>query len=598
MEDNTKNKEKNQKNVDWDKAKNNLNSAKKNVEEFKIDLEKAIQDLGYQNTSLEDFLSMPEPDIDEDHERAKKFLALKEQCKIYIESNNHLDNVIIIGPSNLNEVIELAEKLLVKYSMEKNIYQRSRSIVRVASAVALPEEKKVKKFRSKDAAVIQEVDQSLLTLLLSDIGKFYRLDSDGNASITNCPEKIARYLLAKKEWNLPILTGIINTPTLRKDGSILKTFGYDELSGLLFISDGCDFDNISESPTPEEIAIAKNDLLNIFKDFPFEDEASRSVAIAAVLTALVRGSISSAPMFGFSAPKMSSGKSLLADIVSLFLTGKRNSVISQSQSESEEKKRIISILLEGDPIVCYDNIEKPFGSPTLCSILTEENYKDRILNKNETKSVLTNITFLATGNNLTFAGEISTRALLCKLDPKVERPEERSFDVNLRVYIPQNRYHLVSKCLTLLRGYIAAEKPNQNLKTLGRFEEWSDLIRSAIVWLGLADPCDTRKSIEDSDPIRLNLNSLFYCWHELFKSRGVKAIEIVDKAKSEENEIAKTLKETLIELAINNKGEIDSRILAKKLSLYKNRIEGGYRLLNKGNHQGTTLWAVEKINNE
>ena len=58
-------------------------------------------------------------------------------------------------------------------------------------------------------------------------------------------------------------------------------------------------------------------------------------------------------------------------------------------------------------------------------------YKDRLLGGNETRTVLTTATFLATGNNLIFMGDISTRALLCKLDPKVEHPEERSFTVRL-----------------------------------------------------------------------------------------------------------------------------------------------------------------------
>ena len=589
MNNSNKNQEKNQKNNPQDQ----LISAKKELEEFKLNLEKQISQLGYEGISIEEFKKMSEPNIDEDPDLTRKVLLLKEECEKYFDYKSKLDDAIILTPSNLNEVINSAEDLLFKYSLDKGIFQRSRSIVRVIRAKFLPEEKRFKRSRAKDAAIIQEVDQAYLTLLLSELGKFSRLDSNGNICQINCPEKISKYLLAKKEWKLPMLTGIINTPTLRYDGSILDKQGYDEFSGLLLVSNEFDFEKIPENPTPQEIEEAKNIILRIFKDFPFENEASLSVALAAVLTALIRKSIPTAPLFGFSAPVMSSGKSLLADIVSLVLTGRPNGVISLTDSETEERKRILSILLEGESLVCYDNVDKPFGNATFCSILTQQEYKDRILNKNETKTVPTNITFLVTGNNLTFIGDISTRALICKLDPKVERPEERRFDLNLYEYIPQNRGMLVSKFLTLLRGYIVAGKPKQDFKQYARFEEWSDLVRATIVWLGLADPCETRKDIEEEDPIRLQLSALFNSWYEIFGDEEVKVRELIDKANSSE-EKSHALKEALIEMS-GNKGEINVHKLPRKLASFKNLFAGWHRVLNKGANQATTFRAVEQI---
>ncbi len=100
-----------------------------------------------------------------------------------------------------------------------------------------------------------------------------------------------------------------------------------------------------------------------------------------------------------------------------------------------------------------------------------------VLGGNETRTVLTNATFLVTGNNLVFMGDISTRALLCKLDPQIERPEEREFSVDLRTYIPEHPTDLVNAGLIILRAYDVAGKPLQNIKPFGRFEEWSNWIR-------------------------------------------------------------------------------------------------------------------------
>lgn len=64
--------------------------------------------------------------------------------------------------------------------------------------------------------------------------------------------------------------------------------------------------------------------------------------------------------------------------------------------------------------------------------------------------------------------------------------------------------------LTILKAYHHAGRPEQKIRPFGRFEEWSNLVRSAIVWLELPDPCESRKGIEESDlsAFRLNCFSL------------------------------------------------------------------------------------------
>jgi hypothetical protein len=84
----------------------------------------------------------------------------------------------------------------------------------------------------------------------------------------------------------------------------------------------------------------------------------------------------------------------------------------------------------------------------LCSILTQETWKDRILGKTGMATVPTCTTWLATGNNLLIVGDLSTRALVCDLDAKVEHPEERKFDINLYEYVPAHRDELVPAALT------------------------------------------------------------------------------------------------------------------------------------------------------
>jgi|SRR5579872_1050236 len=571
------------------------NTVHENLLKEEHELNEKKKEFGYGYTTWEQLLELAIEDLDQ--EKAEKIILLKESYKAFQIQKQSFESTIYLEPSKLPEAVDSAEKLLLK--QQDHIFQRSGKLVRITKIAHSPCNNNTLIKRSNDSVIIKEIDQAFLTVYLTKMGNFVIFDGrSGNLKKIDCPERISKYLIAKQEWNIPILTGIINAPTLRIDGTILDEPGYDSASGLLFFPGDYKFEKIPLQPTFEDAQNAKDILLYILKDFPFEDEASKSVAVAAILTVLIRKSINTAPLFGFTAPKMASGKSLLADVISLIGTGKTNSVIPQAENETEEKKRIMAVLIEGDPIVCYDNIEKPFKSAALCSILTQQEYKDRLLGGNETRTVLTNATFLVTGNNLVLMGDISTRSLLCKLDPKVEHPEERSFALDLRKYIPKNRGELVKAGLTILYAYYIAGKPIQNIKQFGRFEEWSDWVRSSIVWLGMSDPCESRKDIESNDPIRILISSFFTAWYEIFGSRPVKIKELKDMSfNTDANpETSETLREAISELAADNKGNINSRSLARKLALYKNRIENGFCLEQSGKHQGTSLWRVRKVN--
>lgn len=496
---------------------------------------------------------------------------------------------IVVCPGNLHIATDEAEGILLK--SDTGIFQRGGRLVRAVPAATKPSDSSIS--RSENAYIITDVNFTYLTELLTQKALWTTMNRKGKKKDIDCPEKIAKTLIARGQWKLPVLRGLIHAPTLRPDGSIIDRPGYDPMTGLLFLGYDTYWEPILVKPTFEDAQCALEKLTIVLEGFPFANLESKSVAIAGILTALVRKSIATAPMIGITAPKMGSGKSLLADAIALIATGKPNSVLSMAENEIEERKRLLSVLMEGDLMICYDNVERPFGSPSLCSVLTQKEFKDRVLGGSSTATVPTDSCFLATGNNLTFIGDLSTRTLLCQLDPRIERPEERSFSINLHKYIPENRPRLVNAGLTILRAFHIAGRPMQKIKQFGRFEEWSDWIRSAIVWLGLPDPCLSRKEIESTDPIRTALGTLFSAWFAIFGPTPVKVKELVVKAQ-ESSEASATLYEALLCLAGTNKGELNERWLGNKLKNFKNRIEQGYRLEVAGERQGTTLWKVTK----
>ena len=238
-------------------------------------------------------------------------------------------------------------------------------------------------------------------------------------------------------------------------------------------------------------------LLDLLRDFPFiETEGYHvgpdcAVALVAILTGPIRRLLRTAPGFLFTAPTAGSGKTLLANVVSLICTDRPAPTMRQGANDEELEKRIGAFLLQGVSMLNIDNMERALGGELLCSLLTEPEVTIRILGESRVPALPTNFLFMTTGNNAEVKGDMRRRMLLCGLDPKSESPEKRSFEVDLYNYIPLHRGELITAALTILSAYHCAGQPNQGLEPYGSFSG-SDWVRSALVWLDCADPCLTR----------------------------------------------------------------------------------------------------------
>jgi hypothetical protein len=97
------------------------------------------------------------------------------------------------------------------------------------------------------------------------------------------------------------------------------------------------------------------------------------------------------------------------------------------ETNEEAAKLALSVLMQGESVVLLDNVDRPLEGDWLCIILTEEKYSGRVLGSLEIIEVPTNVTWLSTGNQLVISGDLRTRTLMCRIDPQMERPAERTF---------------------------------------------------------------------------------------------------------------------------------------------------------------------------
>jgi hypothetical protein len=339
---------------------------------------------------------------------------------------------------------------------------------------------------------------------------------------------------------LPELTGIIQTLTLRSDGSVLDAPGYDAATGLLFIPPpGMTWPAIPPRPTRDDAVAAIELLRRPLREFPFDDPegtpagTSEAVALSMLLTVPIRRSLRSAPGFAATAPSPGTGKSLLMDLAGVLATGQPVAAMSYTDDPAEERKRLAAALAEGRPVVAIDNIGRVLDSDTLCSILTQATFSERLLGKSESMTLSTNVCVTLNGNNLVVAADLTRRIVIIRLDSKEPRPDEvpHSFDVIEEVQ--RDRGALVAAALTVIRAYLVAGCPAVGVRPYGSFDQWSTWVRSALIWAGVADPCGGRAAMEASDPARDVAIAVLLAWYKEFtvrKAEGEPAAVTVAKA--------------------------------------------------------------------
>ncbi len=424
----------------------------------------------------------------------------------------------------LPRIVSQAEQALLSAGL--GLYQRGPFIVRPGWVRVTVSDQ-----RDISAQRILEVADHAMVEAMTQAADWERFDGRSEEWVTiDAPIKVANtYRQRTGHWRLPVLTGLINAPTLRADGSVLAAPGYDRATGLLLDTQGAKFPRVPANPTQADAAAALALLDGLVATFPFVDCPSRAVALSAILTACIRRSLPTAPMHAFTAPTAGSGKSMLVDLASVIATGREAGVIAQGRTEEELEKRLGALLLAGDQVIAIDNCETPLGGEFLCSMLTQRIVRARILGKSEAPELPANACVTATGNNLVLVGDMTRRAILCRLDPMHERPELRQFGSNPIETVKADRGRYLIAVLTILRAYHAVGRPGQP-PPLGSFEDWSSWVRAALLWLGHADPVDTIEGAREMDPKLDALTAVVTQWRQVVGDRAVSVRDVIETA--------------------------------------------------------------------
>ena len=333
----------------------------------------------------------------------------------------------------------------------------------------------------------------------------------------------------------------------------------------------------------------------LLEDFPFTDDASRSVALSALITPVVRGAMPVAPMHAITATAPGSGKSYIVDLVSAISAGERAPVISAGRTEEETEKRLGAAIIEGQPLISIDNVNGELGGDALCQMIERPIVSVRPLGTSKLMKVPSRACCFATGNNIQLVGDMTRRVVLCSLDPDMERPELRKFHGDPFAAVVADRGAYIAAALIIVRAYAVAGYPGL-LTPLASFEAWSRLVRSALVWLERADPIETMEKARSEDPVTSTLNNLFAVWHGAVGSMPHTTAQLIAAAEtvnSMGNAVATELRLALNEVGQDRSGKLSGMRLGIYLARYAGRIVGGLKLVKQeDSHAKQKAWQI------
>jgi hypothetical protein len=379
---------------------------------------------------------------------------------------------------------------------------------------------------------------------------------------------------------------------------VLSAAGYDQVTRVYYApSPSLRLPAIPAEPERDNVKHAVTLLDEVLEGFPFVDGASKANAYAMLLTPTVRRTVlGSIPIALVDAPQAGTGKSLLAEIVALIHTGSDAAMqpAPTRGDESEWRKMLGAVLLNGNALTVFDNVDHRLQSASLALAVTASTWTDRILGQTKTSTLPVRCTWIATGNNLQLGADLPRRCYWIRLDSGSSQPWQRTGfrHPDLKGWVREHCGELLGALLTIARAWFVAGKPEGLTETLGGFESWAKIVGGILAHAGI--PCflqNLDRLYEESDPSQLQWEAFLLAILDSFDNRGFTIKELVELL-PENSELPQALPDELADA--DRKGSLQRR-LGRAFSERVGRRYGakGLHLVKSGtNRNKVVLWRV------
>jgi hypothetical protein len=264
---------------------------------------------------------------------------------------------------------------------------------------------------------------------------------------------------------------------------------------------------------------------------------------------------------------------------------------TQGRDDEETRKRLFTALRTGCRALVWDNVTGTFDSASMAAFITADAMIDRVLGKSESIRIPNRALLILTGNNMSLAGDLPRRVIICRIDPETDQPFARQFDLDPLQWVLEHRAEMLAGACILIRArFTHMETPAPG--RLASFEAWDGLVRQTVCWADVAlrpgafgDPMDLVREAQAADPESDALFSLLDALRDQFGSGEFNAKEVQVAAKA--SMIQSPLALALLDLA-GDRALVSVKSLGRVLKFREGRIVHGLRLTGR---QDTTTGA-------
>jgi bifunctional DNA primase/polymerase-like protein/primase-like protein len=471
--------------------------------------------------------------------------------------------MIVVNDVQLRETIEESAKA-VRNANEANLvlFVRDRVLVRLV--------------RRDVGATIVIVTMIALYALLTKVANWFKVSAEGILEGAKPEKDVAHIFIEEPPDDLPPLQTVVSAPLFLSDGTLINSVGYHRDHAVYFDStNAIVVDAPANAPTEEDVHAAKKLLvLDLLVDFPFETDADFAMAIGAFVLPFVRRMIDGCvPIHLFEAPTPGSGKTLIAKLISLVVTGLTAEIGVLPTDEAETRKKITALLTSSPQIIDLDNApqRKMIDSPVLAAVATSETWTDRILGVSKSITVRNQALWIVTANNPRLSMELARRCIRIRVTPATDRPWERKKFKHPKIeqWTKQHRRELIQAIVVLVLNWIAKGKP-AGTESLGSFENWAAVIGGILEAAGIPGFLKNQHQLYESADAETELwRDFTTAWYGNF---GIEPQTIATLLKLCDD------KELLNEILGDGTDRSRSTRLGKHLKSQRGRIYGNLRI--------------------
>lgn len=352
------------------------------------------------------------------------------------------------------------------------------------------------------------------------------------------PDTLLNDMVYFPDQTVPAIDAIVRIPTVRPDGTIHDTAGYDATSRIWYAPE-LQLEDVPMRPNDSDMRRALQTIITPFRQFPFVEQSGALAAMmACLLDQVVRPMISGPrPLYAFDAPALfgqGSGKTLIAQALSAIVTGREVGVTPWPEDPKELPKIITSKLLAGELFVVFDNLTGIVSNKDLAACATSTVWSARLLHKNDSPKLPQVGTWCLTLNGGRFSRDIARRVVMVRLDARVLNPFRRSgFDLkNLVTWCIHKRAPIIHACLVLVRSWVAAGRPVDPALHFGSYEAWQDVVGGILYNAGIQNLSRALEEATSRDVDAPEHEEFVARWAATFNTMPVTAVQLAGLAEA------------------------------------------------------------------